>query len=155
MATLPPYNWRVPLMTDRPAGAQQMTDLATDIAATVSIRATASTVRAADSSQVSVTTAVSPGVSLPDAPAGLYLASAVVLFANTDSQYHANYGQFVVNGQTTEAWRWDSADAYRRAWQMVLPFPHAGGSLTVTANIRGNTFVVYAGSRTDVLRVGA
>jgi hypothetical protein len=35
MATQPPYNWRVPLDTDRPGGARQMRELATDVAATV------------------------------------------------------------------------------------------------------------------------
>jgi hypothetical protein len=35
MATQPPFNWRVPLDTDRPAGARQIRELAEDIAATI------------------------------------------------------------------------------------------------------------------------
>jgi hypothetical protein len=35
MATQPPYNWRVPLDTDRPAGARQIRELAEDVAATI------------------------------------------------------------------------------------------------------------------------
>jgi hypothetical protein len=35
MATQPPYGWRVPLDTDKPAGARQIRELAEDVAGTV------------------------------------------------------------------------------------------------------------------------
>jgi hypothetical protein len=38
MATQPPFNWRVPLDTDRPAGARQIRELAEDVAATIVLR---------------------------------------------------------------------------------------------------------------------
>ena len=103
-----------------------------------------------------VTTPVSPTVTLPAAPAGLYLVTAAVLFSSSDAAYDANYGQIVFDGGAHEDWRVDSAHAYRRSWTMTKLFPYAGGTLSVTANWRGGTFTLHKeGCFTQVARVSS
>jgi hypothetical protein len=92
MAQQPPYNWRVPLDTDRPAGARQMRELAEDIATTLTNgfgaaaqahNAAVINNRASGWSQISLDTIINPvpglyaltGGSIQVTRAGVYLAT--------------------------------------------------------------------------------
>ena len=157
MAQLTPRGYTIPDGTDPISAGDDLlranfTQLDAEITELAEGRTFGESVRDSDTA-ASVTTPISPTITLADAPAGLFLVVAVVTFASQDASYSPNYGQIVAGGQTFEEWRFDSAHQYRRSWTMSRMFAHAGGTVAVTANLRGNPFTLYAGCRTQVARV--
>lgn len=119
-----------------------------------SARWAAESVRA-DDTLATTSAEIAPALSIAGAPAGLYQAQAIAVFASTDDSYDANYLQLTLDGTVCEYWRVDSSDRYRKTWQLAYAFDFAGGTLQVSSLVRGGAFDIYAGCRLQVFRVSA
>jgi hypothetical protein len=100
---------------------------------------------------------LSASVSVPAAPAGLYMVAVTGAMARvggggTPLQLSIVAGGVTLFERTTE----EVADDYTRPVVAACVAPWAGGPLTVTVSVRGVTSpcVARAGSRVDVARIG-
>jgi hypothetical protein len=161
MATLPPYNWRVPLDTDRPAGGRQIRDLAENVAETLgnlTNRYSSSSTRGADAAGgTGVWVPFSAALTIPNAAHGLYLVAAIGSMVRaggvgTPLQVRVTFaGSNVYEGTVAEV-----NDDYQRGVSVPIILAWSGtGNLVVSVEARGVLAgcTVKAGARTDVARV--
>jgi hypothetical protein len=161
MALLPPFNWRVPLNTDRPGGGRQIRELAEDIAATVEAgtgRAHASTKRTTESVFTANTYGpVSGQVQIAAAPVGVYHVAWIARYVRegavgTPITINVNVDGAVLFDDTVA----EINDSYQRTMSgLIAVVKAAAGPLTAQVQIRGPLCAVKAlpNSRIDVTRV--
>lgn len=163
MADLPPYGWPIPLRSDKPAGARQITDLATKIAATigqVETRIMADRLFA----RRTATDSFASGAMIPvgvtasgDVPAGVYLLSWLAITSSTAARV-SQYVRVVANGanMTADA-RSQFADAdLIQSVSGTVPYVHTGGPLSVALQLQhsSGTGTIYPSSYISAVRVG-
>lgn len=162
MPKTPVYGWPVPLRTDRPAGATQLTDLGEAVEKTLAEqagRSAAQTTRPAEASGgAGAWVPLAATATIPAATAGLYVVHVTGACRRAGGAGTVIQMRISVNGVTlSDRTIAEVTDDYTRPAVALLQVAHGGGLLQVAAEVRGVTAGVFAhaGSVIGAARVSA